>query len=63
MPLRLHETSHDAEAGIGLVATGDEARNNGVKRAFSGGDLVGMPWFQREVTAPVLQLYAGVAGR
>ena len=42
MPLGLHVTSHHAETHHRQSVPGQEGRNNGMKRSFSAGDLVGM---------------------
>src|SRR4051812_31204572 len=53
--LRLHRSSHDAEAHDRLAVLRDEARNDGLVRPFPRADLVRMAGLQDERSAAVLQ--------
>src|SRR4051812_44579700 len=53
--LRLHGSSHDAEAHDRLAVLGDEAWNDGLVRTLARTDLVRMAGLQDERSAAVLQ--------
>jgi hypothetical protein len=55
LALGLHCAAHDAERQPRLAVAGDEARDDGVHRAFAGRVAVGVVVFETEHGAAILQ--------
>ena len=56
VPLRLHEPSHHAKTSVkGAVLVGSQPGDDGVVRAFSGSERVGVCGIQAETMAAVLK--------
>ena len=51
----LHESSHDAEAGIELAVLGGQSGNDGVVGALAGREHIGVCGIEREIGSPILE--------